>query len=195
MRSHLQRLLMVMTIIVTVFSFDYSFSDNYNFRKTRWGMSMQDVKTSEPLEPYDLKDGLLSYRTNILGNNVYLFYIFVNDKLVRAKYNLAEEHSNYNDFIQDYDNYKDIIKKKYGKPNKENVYWKSRIYRNDPSNYGMAVATGNLSYFSEWETSDTKITCFLYGDNFKVQCGVEYLSKELSSLEKEQREKKNLENF
>ena len=188
--------LLIFLLFLLIFLFNNNCqSEDFTFRKTRWGMSIQQVKQSEPIEPDESKENILLYKINILNKNVFLVYFFVNNKLVRARYVLAEEHSNKNDFINDYDEFKEIIKKKYGKPVKEDIFWKSRIYKNDPSNYGMAIATGNLIYLSSWKTNDSKIICFLRGDNFKIYCGVEYLSKELGSLEKEQAEKSNLDNF
>jgi hypothetical protein len=195
MRSFLEKLFLMIAIIFLFFPDNNCHSDDFTFRKTKWGMSIQEVKQSEPMEPNESKENVLTYKTNILNKDVFLVYFFVNNKLVRARYALAEEHSNKNDFIQDYNEFKEIIKKKYGKPVKEDIYWKSRIYKNDPSNYGMAIATGNLSYFSSWKTNDSKIICFLHGDNYNIYCGIEYVSEELASLEKEQAEKKNLEKF
>lgn len=195
MRHFIEYLALIMIIIFIFIPNRNCLSDDFTFRKTKWGMSIQDVKQSEPMDPNESKENVLIYKTNILNKNVFLVYFFVNNKLVRARYALAEEHSNKNDFIHDYDEFKDIIKKKYGKPVKEDVFWRSRIYKNDPSNYGMAIATGNLSYFSSWKTNGSKITCFLHGDNFNIYCGVEYVSEELGSLEKEQDEKRNLEKF
>jgi hypothetical protein len=190
-----KKLILMMAIIVIFFPNNNCRGDDSTFRKTKWGMSIQEVKQSEPMEPNESKENILVYKTNIINKNVFLVYFFVDNKLVRARYTLAEEHSNKNDFIHDYDEFKEIIKKKYGKPVKDDILWKSRIYKNDPSNYGMAVATGNLSYFSSWKTNNSKIICFLHGDNFNVFCGVEYVSNELGSIEKEHEEKKNLEKF
>ena len=106
-----------------------------------------------------------------------------------------QEHSNKNDYIYDYNKFKEILKKKYGKPSESNIFWKNKTYKNKPSYYGMAIAVGDLSYFSSWVTNSTKIICCLFGDNFNIYCGVEYVSKELGPLEKKQTEKRNLEKF
>jgi hypothetical protein len=184
-----------LSIIILLVICTVCFAKEYNFRKTTWGMPMQEVKASEPLEPQDSKDEALLYKTIILDKNVYLGYFFVEDKLVRAKYILAEEHSNKNDFIHDYKQFQEIVSKKYGKPIKENVYWRNSLFKKDSAHWGDAISMGHLSYFSEWGTNDTKILCFLYGDNYVIHCGVEYCSKKLQALEKEKKEKKNLKNF
>lgn len=59
----------------------------------------------------------------------------------------------------------------------------------------MAVATGRLLYYSIWDTSDSEIACFLYGDNFDITCGVEYSSKELRQIEQQIEKQKQLGSF
>ena len=42
---------------------------------------------------------------------------------------------------------------------------------------GMAIATGQGSYFSEWEIPETDINVILKGDNYKMTLLVSYESK------------------
>jgi len=156
---------------------------------------MQQVKESEPLEIAHSEENILGYKVKVLDKDVHLGYIFVENKLVRAKYVLAEEHSNKNDFINDYKLFQSILIIKYGKPLKDDIYWRNNLYKKDPSNWGTAISVGHLSYFSKWDTGDTEIICFLHGDNFNIKCGVEYISRKLEQLEKSYKEKKGLENF
>lgn len=193
MREHLLYVILIFTIIG--FSSNSCWSDDFNFRKTKWGMSMQQVKESEPLEIVHSEDNVLGYKVKVLDKEVYLVYIFVENKLVRSRYVLAEEHTNKNDFISDYKMFQNILIKKYGKPVKNDIYWRNNLYKRDPSNWGMAIGLGHLSYFSNWDTQDTEIICFLNGDNFNIKCAVEYSSKKMEQLEKNYKEKKGLENF
>jgi len=158
-------------------------------------MAIQQVKDSEKLEVALADDNALGYKIKVLGKNIYLVYFFVDNKLVRARYTLAEEHTNKDDFISDYKEFQNILIKKYGKPAKDNIYWRNNLYKKDQSNWGTAISMGHLSYFSNWDTQDTEIICFLNGDNFNVKCGVEYSSKKLKQSEQDYREKKGMENF
>lgn len=188
-------LCLTLSLIVHGFFINISWCDDFDFRKTKWGMSMQQVRESEPLEVTHSEDNVLGYKTKVLDKDIYLIYIFIGDKLVRTKYALAEEHSNKNDFINDYKEFQNIITKKYGKPIEDKVYWRNNLFRKDPSHWGNAIGLGHLLYFSTWETADTRIVCFLHGDNYTIKCGVEYASKQLRHLEKNYKEKKGLENF
>lgn len=172
-----------------------SAEEDFTFRKTRWGMSLGEVKASEPLEPAQSTGDMLGYKTKVLQKNVLLAYIFADQKLVRAKYVLVERHSNKTDFIQDYKDFQRILTEKYGKAKRDDLIWKDDLYKSDRSHWGMAVATGRLTYFSMWETPDSEIVCALYGDNFDITCGVEYVSKNLHQIEKKIEKQKQLDNF
>lgn len=193
MNRHL--LYIIFSFLTIGLSSNSCWCDDFNFRKSKWGMSMQQVKESEPLEIAHSEENILGYKVKVLDKDVHLGYIFVENKLVRAKYVLAEEHSNKNDFINDYKLFQSILIIKYGKPLKDDIYWRNNLYKKDPSNWGTAISVGHLSYFSKWDTGDTEIICFLHGDNFNIKCGVEYISRKLEQLEKSYKEKKGLENF
>jgi len=184
-----------MTVFMVIIAITQSFAENYDFRKTKWGMSKDQVKSSEPLKVAKETDDMLLYKTTVIGKNVLLVYIFVNNQLVRSKYILAEFHTNNNDFITDFNEFKKILVKKYGTPIKDEKIWRNDLYKDDFSNWGMAIALGHLLYFAQWETSNTTITAILKGDNFDITCGIEYASKKLEDLEKKAQEKKALEAF
>jgi hypothetical protein len=75
---------------------------------------------------------------------------------------------------------------KYGKPkNKKKVGSRNR-YISD----GVAIATGEGYYFTEWETPETKIILSLHGDNYKIKFAVHYESKKYLPIAESEREKK-----
>lgn len=168
---------------------------DYDFRKTKWGMSKQQVLATETLELVSEREGSLTYMSAILHKKVLIGYSFVKNKLFRGTYLLREPHSNKNDFIEDYDDFKQMLTKKYGKPKKDNIVWRNNLFKNDFSQWGTAIGVGHLVYASEWETDSTKILCLLSGDNFKISLGVGYESKELKLLKKKQKEKRALDLF
>lgn len=189
----LRRFVLAMCVVI-VFA-EISSAEEFNFRKTRWGMSQAQVKSSESLESAKEDPNFLGYRTSVIGKNVFMAYYFINNQLVRTRYILAEEHSNKNDYISDYNAFKDILTKKYGQPSDEQTFWKNDLYKDDYSDWGMAISVGHLAYFSSWETQDTEIDSMLAGENFRINCIVEYCSKELKDIEKKAEEKKALESF
>ena len=53
------------------------------------------------------------------------------------------------------------------------------IYKEDNSNWGIAISVGNLFKISNWSTEKTDIEYSLSGDNYKITCTIVYNSIEL----------------
>jgi hypothetical protein len=178
------------------FTWEYienSNSEKFNFRESIWGMSLENVKETEfGNQKYD-KDGLLVYSDIISGFTSDVVYIFIKNQLVRSKYVFKNEHSNKTDFIEDYNKIKKNLEKKYGISIYDKPIWKNDLYKSDPNEWGMAIAVGHLQYFSQWETEDTDVLLYLVGENYKMNFGIEYASKSLSSLEDQVKEENILE--
>jgi len=194
-----ERMRKVIKVVVTglfilVFSGICS-ADDFTFRKTKWGMTPAEVKASEPLEIAKEDEGLLGYKTSVIGKDVFVAYFFIDNQLTRARYVLAESHSNKSDFISDYKDFKKILIKKYGNPVKDESFWKNDLYKDVYSDWGTAISLGHLVYFSTWSTSDTEISNILMGENYDISCIVEYSSKNLKEIEKKAQDKKALEAF
>lgn len=162
-------------------------SEEFDFRKTYWGMSKENVKATETGEIIRDND-ILAYEGIIGGLKAYIIYIFVDNKLVRSKYVFIEKHSNRNDYIHDYNNLKNILTKKYKQSNEDKVYWKNDLYEDDYENWGLAISIGHLTQFSNWKTDKTEIWLSLTGDNYSIDLAVEYSSIKLSELENAKRE-------
>jgi len=184
----------VTVLFILVFS-GICLADDFTFRKTKWGMTPAEVKATEPLKVAEEKEGFLCYKTSVLGKNVFVVYFFTDNQLTRARYVLADSHSNKTDFITDYEDFKTILMKKYGNPAKDESFWKNDLYKDDYSDWGTAISVGHLIYFSTWNTSNTEINNMLMGENFDISCIVEYSSTNLKLIEKEAQEKKALEAF
>jgi hypothetical protein len=169
-------------------------SSDFDFRKTRWGMSKSKVKATESGKIVR-DNNILGYEGNIAGLDTLIVYIFVKDKLVRAKYIFIERHSNMNDYLSDYSKIKEILSKKYKSPTKDKTYWKKDLYKNDYQNWGMAVAVGHLAKYSNWKTTESDIWLSLSGDNYKISHIAEYLSIRLANLEKAKSEQEASDQF
>ena len=118
----------VLVGFILVYFAELSFAGEYNFRKTKWGMSIAQVKSSEPLDVAKEDTTLLGYKTTVLDKDVFVAYFFVDNQLVRARYVLAESHTNKNDFITDYNDFKKILTTKYGKAKQDESFWKNDLY-------------------------------------------------------------------
>jgi hypothetical protein len=160
-----------------------------SFRNTKWGMTRTEVKATESKPPTSEADNALIYSDSLAGLDAFVVYIFAADRLVRAKYTLIEDHTNKNDYINDYDSLKTSLAVKYGEPQEHDTIWKRDLYKSDHDEWGFAVSHGDLVYTEKWETQETTIFHALYGDNFKITHVVEYTSKLLKSLEDSEKKK------
>ncbi len=167
-----------------------------DFRNTRWGMSPDEVQRVESANLYGEpgKNPLL-FEDTVAGYNMVVVYIFVDQKLVRAKYILNEKHANRNAYISDFRNLGNMLRKKYGSADKNEKVWSKDLYRDDPSEWGMAIAVGHLMMVKKWDIPRTGLTAIIYGDNYDITVAIEYKSKKLKHLEKKQKEEGAMENL
>ena len=164
----------------------------HDFRSAKWGMSRKQVIAAEGKEPDStLSEGYVVYHTKVSGMSCMAVYRFVKDQLAMGRYVFTVKHMNANLYLDDFDQLKETITKKYGKPIKDNTYWSNNLYKSDSSGWGMAVSIGHLSKFTTWENQTTKMIMALTGDNFKVRHVLEYSSKRLEPLLKAAGEKNN----
>jgi len=170
-------------------------NDSFTFRKTNWGMTKELVKKTEETEIIKEDEDVLIYKGIVSNLDCLIAYFFVENKLVRGKYNVIETHTNRNDFISDYSGLKKALAEKYAKPKEEKTVWKNSLYKNDSDNLGFAVSLGHLVFFSKWETNESEIGLYLYGENYEVTLAIEYNSKQLQGLEQKKQKKKTLSDF
>lgn len=100
-------------------------AQNYDFRKTRWGMTMEEVKNIEifPLVVEDKKTSNLIYDATLMRYNVAIKYHFIDNKLVSCSYhffmNDKTQESLFSDNLEYCEAYYDeiyrFLKEKYGK--------------------------------------------------------------------------------
>jgi hypothetical protein len=167
------------------------------FRETTWAMSKDEVKKAESSEFIKEEKGsgavigleLLVYKDNIIGLDCFIAYFFAENKLVKGRYFIVEKHTNKSLYISDFVTIKNQLINKYGKPKKDDVSWLNDLYKDDPSDYGMAVSVGHLNYLTEWHLPITEIQLVLTGDNYKINLWVDYIAKAYKDLMNETIEK------
>ncbi len=169
--------------------------DGFDLRNVKWGMNKEEVVKSEDKKPEFEKEDFVGYDETIDRKPVKLGYYFIDNKLCRAVYLLTSNHTNKNDYITDYDDFKNLLTEKYGKPKEDKTVWKHNLYKNDPQNWGLAVTMGSLVKITKWETKDTNIVVFMDGENFECRVVIQYESKVLNPLDdkvKKNKEKSKL---
>ena len=176
-------------IVLSFLSTASAQDSNFDFRKTKWGMTISQVKAIESIKPSavtkDKSKTLLIYKDTIAGLSCKVVYIFSQNKLIRSKYMVTKEHTNKNDYLSDYNSLSSALTEKYGPPESEDTFWENDLFKDDYSGWGTAVSVGHLSKFTEWKTQATDIILYLHGENYNINLGIEYLSVKLKSIEDE----------
>jgi hypothetical protein len=155
----------------------------FNFRKTTWGMSREQVKTTEDSAPTGDKPEVVTYRGEIEGMPVIIGYIFEEDKLTKAGYLMQSSHEDPNSYISDYDKMKEFFIQKYGTPAQDDMVWNEGEELDDPDKFGESVCGGKLRYSTVWTDGVTVIKEKLDGEEGKCRHGVifesadQYLNK------------------
>lgn len=170
--------LIMASVLIFLFTI-FTYSNQYNFRKTNWGMSKEQVKAIENKKSDGENDNILYYKVEISKDNFACFYYFLEDKLYQAAYVFDGKHTNKNDYIDDFKKFKEILIKKYGKPKTDKVIWKNDLFKDEKQNWGTAISVGHLVYTASWKTTTTEIILLLFGDNYEINLGIKYESKKL----------------
>ena len=199
-KKHNIFLLVLVSILIIlcsakVFSQKFTLLEERDFRKTIWGMSREQVKFIEEEKLIHEDENTLLYEAKIDKFNCYSCYYFLENTLYRSAYIFNEEHNNKNAYIEDYENIKELLIKKYGKQNWENIDWKDDFYKDIRGNWGLAVARGDLKYVITWETSTTMIQMRLTGENYKINLTIVYYSEELEDWAKEILDRKSIKDL
>ena len=169
-------------------------------------MSQAQVMATESAKPADIRQSggetVVKYEPVAAELTGRLIYIFVADKLVRAKYISNAEHAEHNDFIADFHAAEPLLAEKYGKPAAERAVWDndegqlerlpyldqdralaSNILPSD-QNSGLSVSLGYLRLYTQRLTPRTQIVHALTGGDSHIVHQIEYKSLQLQDLEK-----------
>lgn len=162
--------------------------EKYDFRKTRWGMSIKEVKASEKINLIAQHKDSLVYGPEIICNkNCNAVYFFVDNKLYQGIYDFYETHTNTREYLYDFKDIVELLQKKYGE---------AQLRQHGENNYDdkmVAIAMGELSYIARWELDDTEISLLLSGGNLEIHLTLFYESKQLRGLADENEKNESIE--
>jgi hypothetical protein len=157
--------------------------EGYSFRNTKWGMTKEEVTASEiKMDPVEINKNTIRYKTQILGKNVELIYLFSQNRLVKTAYKLDDNYLNSRHFLNTYSRFKAALTQKYGPPKEESTNWLNDTFRNVSNKKGLALSLGHTEYFANWETAISRIGIRMKEENYYVICLIEFWSKELPYL-------------
>ena len=168
-------------------------TDAYRFRGLDWGCGMTDIIASETnadMSDDDYEIGATYYALNNVKiadlSAVAVFYLDSDSLgLERGAYALTEPHADVDQYISDYDKLLATYKKKYGKPLSSGNSWKKgSAFQDTPGMEGVALASGELAYFADWEAEDgSRIEISMTGEDYEVSTTVFYYSPDYTEQE------------
>lgn len=129
-----------------------SVSAHFQFRSSRWGDSIFQVKTAEGGEPtYENSERLeqtLVYDSHVAGFRAFTFFRFFNGMCCSGSYDIKPNPANKIEFFDAFCTLEDMLTVKYGQPND--------LYA--PSEHQLALAMGSDPKFSKhWQDDQTSI--------------------------------------
>ncbi len=156
--------------------------EDYDFRNTRWGMTKEEVLASEQAEPVVHTDNQIGYFTQILDKNIYVAFVFEEDRLFSSLYALRDMRDNLEDSFRDFEDLKKILTMKYGEPNAgQGDVWADPSFGNEselkeildePVQYELALKEGRILHAALWKTQNTWIKVTLSKIMEGQVCGV-----------------------
>ncbi|WP_424464160.1 sigma-70 family RNA polymerase sigma factor [Pseudoclavibacter helvolus] len=155
-------------------SFGAADSTTPTFRRTRWGANRDEIASSEDGKPKKGPDGSLTYKGRIAHLETKIRYELLNDALMRAEYEIIEEFSSTNKYLSEFSWFKDLLTKKYGAPIEDEITWIDESSKDEPNEWGDAVARGDLELRAVWHSPETRVTAALKGQNYETSMTITY---------------------
>ncbi|GJM14804.1 MAG: hypothetical protein DHS20C13_01310 [Thermodesulfobacteriota bacterium] len=150
----------------------------YDFRRANWGMSIQEVKESEEMEPVLESENTLDYSIFLMGMQVQIGYTFKDDELIRAGFFFLTKPDTNNKYIETYTKLQEELKEVNGKPILETEQQIDPSQTIDPEKKAEAVCNGDLLYATQWDLPKTDIQLILRGEDSECKLTIIYLSEE-----------------
>lgn len=156
-------------------------TDNYDFRKTKWGMTRQEVIKTENRRMLINRSDVISYRESFLNKIYGLHYRFQNEKLVAACYFLNETLNTNDEYETEYIILKEMLIEKYGFPIKSGLRQLKNGKDTDVKGTQFRpvemVKLGRAEYRTEWETPETHIFLTMQNIDSELFLLISYISK------------------
>ncbi|MEM7487090.1 MAG: hypothetical protein AAF348_17925 [Bacteroidota bacterium] len=138
----------------------------FSFQGLGWGSNANEIENT--IKGLSYLNEKYTKNDKIVGINALLVVRLEDNHISYMGYVFNEKHSNDNLYVEDYLTIKKLLVQKYGKPKKDENYWRDDLYKNKYDKWGFAISIGDMVMESKWELPDTDIMLKLSGDNYKV---------------------------
>ena len=147
----------------------------FDFRKTRWGMSREEVMKAEVDGPQFETENSVEYVRFIGDLHAQTNYKFQDDKLIRGGYYFPTEYEDKNEYIETYEHLKERMIKAKGSPVIDRVVQLDPSVEIDPEKKGQAVCDGKLIYGTQWNYPGSDIQLVFRGDGTNCYLTITFL--------------------
>jgi hypothetical protein len=193
-------LLILFFLASAVFSLQ---AEEYDFRETRWGMSVKEVRASEGsrllIKEGGKKEYRLVYSTSIADLEGSIVYLFSEYKLRKAAYRFSIDESG--EALQKFWYLKNILSEKYGQPQRtKRTYGEEKKKKLGPASFLLllplnfrlsgSLEKGQLVMETKWTTDYSYITLAIAKEGEKYAVSVEYEHKRWADDHKHDEEEK-----
>ena len=138
----------IVLFLLFIFSgFDSARGENYDFRKTVWGMSKEQVRASENSYPWTQKEDSLLYKLEFLGQKASIEYTFADNNFI---YNSTASGNSYG------------LRLSYAE---KNLIINYTAFSNDPAAAEILVAGSNDNNISQSTIYNCGVGLELYIDS------------------------------
>jgi hypothetical protein len=147
----------------------------FDFRNIDWGMTKEEVKTTETGSPNSEGEDYITYRDNVMGLDAIVGYHFSNDSLVEAGYAFRDKYESVDVYIKQYENIKEAL---------DNIHGQAPIDKDlDCKTEHTPGKDGNsVMLLSEWLTQRSVIRLVLMGQGGDCDFGLLHKSMDHALL-------------
>lgn len=158
--------------------------DGYDFRKTRWGMTPEEVRASESSKPgqerwaADQSKHYIYYSGEIAGLKTDYVYIFTDRSLRRVFCYFTVADENPLNYIKESKRIKKLISTKYGTPLYDGTVREEEEFKGTREEAVEAFKNGGAAYLTMWATPASTILLDLDNDNGEIVLALKYWHKD-----------------
>jgi len=163
-------LLMLFTLSTLATAADSRFApaEGADFRQARWGMSVREVRTSEPGAPAIVEDDLRSWPTRVGGQPCLVSYLFLEGRLCMGIYQFSDTHQDLQPYFDDAATFRDELVALHGEPQIEKWRWADDVFKHDRALWGESLGFGLVHYELGWAGARSLVALRLSGGNTKA---------------------------